>query len=187
VEEEIKSAFELAMERVVRMPRLTPEEMAEQKEREYGPLGVAIAVRYLDGVLSDTDLPHELNKHDGIQLSIVRRALISSLCREIQFEKGPGPVRRALNGLAQIAPEKKDVIERSRDDYARLAEEFEAAKEKSLGEFAITANTQLQALGISGSAVRANLNENAQWKEELTRIRQSFEPKLEQLREDLIR
>jgi hypothetical protein len=170
------------MERVARMPKLTPEEMAEQKEREYGPLGVAIAVKYLDGILSDTDLPDELNKHDGIQLSIVRRALVSSLCREIQFEKGPGAVRRALNGLAQIAPEKNDAIDRCRNGYTRLTEEFEAAKEKSFGEFSITANKQLHALGISGSAIRANLNENAQWKEELSRIRQSFEPKLAQLR-----
>jgi hypothetical protein len=186
VEEEIKSAFELAMERVARMPRLTPEEMAEQKEREYGPQGIAIAVKYLDGALSDTDLPRELRRHEGSQLSIVRRALISKLCREIQFEKGLGAARRALNGLAQIAPEKTALIDQCRESFLRIAGEFQAAKEKGSGEFGITAKEQLRRLGISGSAVRPNLTESELWKEELSRIRLSFEPELEQIRTSLI-
>jgi hypothetical protein len=52
-------------------------------------------------------------------------------------------------------------------------------------EFASAANESLKALGISGSAIRPNLNENEQWKQEVERLRQSFEPKLEQLRQSL--
>jgi hypothetical protein len=186
VEEEIKSAFELAMERVSRMPKLTPEEMAEQKEREYGPLGTAIAVRYRNGALSDTDLPRELSRYDGSQQAIVRRALISRLCLEIQLEKGLGAARRALNGLMQIAPEKTALIDQCREGFLKIAGEFEGSKEKGSGEFAITAKEQLRGLGISGAAVRPNIEESEQWKEELSRIRQSFEPELEQLRNSLI-
>src|SRR5512137_2431855 len=59
-EEGIKSAFELAMERISGLPKLTPEEKAEQKEREYAPIGTSIAVKYMDGALADSELPIQL-------------------------------------------------------------------------------------------------------------------------------
>ena len=185
-EEVIKSAFELAMERISGMPELTPEEKAAQKEKEYGPMGTALAVKYMNGTLSDTQLPVELNRYNDIQQPIVRRALISSLCSEIRFEKNPGNARRAFNGLAQIAPEKRDLIEECKESYLKIVGEFEAAREKGFREFGGVANERMKALGISGSAVRPNLNENEQWKQELTRIQQSFEPELEQLRNTLM-
>jgi len=180
-EERVKSAFELAMERISGMPELTPEEKAAQKEKEYAPLGTAIAVKYMGGMLDCNELPDALARYEGDAQRIVRRGLVAALCGELRLENNPGQVRRAWNGLEQVTAAKTDAL----DGYAKIVNEFEAAKEKSLLEFASAANESLKVLGISGSAVRVNLNENEQWKQEVERLRQSFEPKLEQLRQSL--
>ncbi len=180
-EERVKSALELAMERISGLPELTPEEKAAQKEKEYAPLGTALAVRYMAGTLAVDELPVELKRYDDAQQTIVRRALITSLFDHLQLDSNPGNSRRAWNGLEQVAAAKTDM----RDSYSKIVNEFEAAKEKGSQEFGAAANESLKALGISGSAIRPNLNENEQWKQELERLRQSFEPKLEQLRQSL--
>ena len=169
------------MERISGLPELTPEEIAEQKEKEYAPQGTAIAVKYLDGVLSADELPAELKRFSGEPQAIVRRALVSALCREIQLEKGPDSATRALDGLAQLAPPQSNLAAEAGKNYFELLGRFDSAKEKSLREFGNSASEPMKALGISGSAVRPNLNENELWKQELDRIRQSFEPELDRL------
>jgi hypothetical protein len=47
-EERIKSAFEIAMERISDLPELTPEEIAAQNEKKYGPIGKVIAGNYVN-------------------------------------------------------------------------------------------------------------------------------------------
>jgi len=180
-EERIKSALELAMERISGMPELTPEEKAAQKEKEYAPLGTALAVKYMGGMLDSGELPGALARYEGDAQRIVRRSLIAGLLGELRLDSTEGQVRRAWNGLEQVAAAKKDVL----DGYMKIVNEFEAAKEQSLMEFAAAANESLKALGISGAAVRPNLNENEQWKREVERLRQSFEPALERLRQSL--
>jgi len=187
VEEEVKSAFELAMERISGLPKLTPEEKAEQKEREFAPIGTAMAVKYMDGALADGALPTELKRYQGNQLQIVRRALISSLCREMQFESTRGAAQRALNGIAQITPERRDALEEAQRSFWAILDDYENAKDKKFLEFGASALERIKNLGISGSAVQPNLDENEQWKTELNGLRQLFEPRLEHLRTTLMR
>jgi hypothetical protein len=49
-------------------------------------------------------------------------------------------------------------------------------------ELEAAATENYKKLGISGSAVRPNLNENEQWQQESDNLRKSFEPELEKLR-----
>jgi hypothetical protein len=65
--------------------------------------------------------------------------------------------------------------------------QFEQEKREKSLEFSILARRQLESLGISGSAVEPNLDENPEWLEELAAIRQSYESSLEQLRERLLK
>ena len=186
-EEEIKSAFELAMERISGLPEPTPEEKAEQKEREYTPIGTAIAMRYMDGALVDTELPIQLERYDGIPQQIVRRALISSICREINFENSRETVKKAWNGLSQIAPEKRSVLEGVEKNFWEICAEFEAAKEQRFREFGILVDDAIRKLGISGSAIRSNPKENEQWKQELSEVQKSYGPRLKNIIDMLTR
>ena len=64
-EEKIKSALEIAMEKVSDLPELTREEIEEQKEKEYGPVGDAVAKKYLSGTISDGELPPLMSLLNG--------------------------------------------------------------------------------------------------------------------------
>lgn len=185
-EEGIKSALELAMERISGMPELTPEEKAEQKERENAPIGAAMAVRYMGGALAGTELPIELKRYYGSQQQIVRRALIASLCREMRLEKGQETALKALRGIIQIAPEKKEFLEKTEKSYLQILSDFEKDKKESYGRFEASSAEKIRAFGISGSAVRLNFNENEEWSRELIRLAQAYDPRLEKLTDALI-
>ncbi len=186
-EERVKSAFEIAMERISGLPKLTPEEIAAQKEKEFGPVGTSLAVTYMNGTIAGSELPIKLNRHQEDRRRIIRRALISSLCREMTLDGAKETAIRALGGIAQIAPEKKDALRAAEEDYLKAVGEYEAARKEKFREFEVLAGERMKGLGISGSAVRPNLAENEPWQKELAGIRQVFEPRLVGLRTRLMR
>ncbi len=185
-EERIKSALELAMERISGLPELTPEEIAAQKEKEYGPIGTALSVKYMSGIMAESELPIELNRHRDDRRGIIRRALIAGLCRELVLDGAKEVVLRALNGIAQIAPEKKDLLRAAEEDYLKILSEFVSARKERCREFEILAGERMRNLGISGSAVRPNMAENEQCQKELAGIQQAFEPRLAIIRNTLM-
>jgi hypothetical protein len=184
-EEGIKSALEIAMEKISRLPELTPEEIAGQKEREYMPIGEALCQRYLNGAITDKDLSFELEKCHGDKEHIVRRALISSLCRSIQLENLPN-ANMALKGIMFLFAGQNKAVERLTGDFQRILEEFVRDRDGKYGEFQAQARDRLNKLGISGSAIRINPNEDKFWQAELRRIRHTYEPRLSNLRKILI-
>jgi hypothetical protein len=185
-DEGVKSALELALERISALPELTPQEIAEQKERENAPVGTAIAVRYLNGTLSDAELPAELGRYEGERQHIIRRALLATLVRELRFGCDPRDAQRALLGASAVAPLKKNFCDAAAKSFERILREFEADKEGRLEEFSALSRQRLSELGISGSAVRPNLDEDEEWKLAVSRIRQTYEPQLDKLRYELL-
>ena len=184
-EEKVKSALELAMEKISGLPQLTPEEIAAQKEREFRPIGETLCKKYLEGAMTGEALPAELARYEGEPGRIVRRAVIQSLCRSIGLEDARAAIA-ALAGIVSVRSDRARFLEEAGENLEKIIHQFEQEKrEKSLA-FAILARRQLESLGISGSAVEPNLDENAEWLEELAAIRQSYESSLEQLRERLL-
>jgi len=181
-EERIKSAFEIAMERISALPELTPEEIAAQKEKQFGPVGEALAGKYLSGLVNDDELQVELGKRESGQRQIIRRALISSLCRNLQLEGDLSAAGKALSGLRRIAPEKETIIGKAAEEYKSIVHEFDQEKKRQSQAIESSA---LRPLGISGTAVRCNSAENTHWLDELKKIRQAYEPRLETLRVSL--
>jgi hypothetical protein len=181
-EERIKSAFEIAMERISALPELTPEEIAAQKEKQYSPIGEAIAGKYLNGFISEDEIADEAEKCQGEQKQIVMRALVSSLCRAMHIGGGPDSVARALKGISRVAPGKAPLIEKAGEDFRSILGEFEQEKQMRSVEFQEAAAKKMRELGISGAAVRPNLNENEAWQNELGKLRQAYESRLSVLR-----
>ena len=181
-EERIKSALEIAMERVSAMPELTPEDMAAQKEKQYGPIGEAMAGRYLKGLLNENELAAELDKYSPDQRRIVRCALVSGLCRAMGLEGDLESAGRALNGMLGISREKGSFIEKTAEEFRNLLREFEQEKREKSADIEASA---LRPLGISGTAVRCNPAENRHWREAMEKMRHSFEPRLAALRSAL--
>jgi hypothetical protein len=186
-EERIKSALEIAMEKLSDLPELTPEDIQEQKEKEYGPVGEALAKKYLSGAISDGELPAELARHTGEPGKIVRHALVEGLCRQLHLENNRKISGRALKGLKLLVSEKSKVIERIGKEFWEIVEEFDKKAEEDSRQFEVLAIERLGKLGIAGSAVHPNMNQEEHWKKYLHQIQNVFEPRLEDIRKRLMR
>jgi len=180
-DETVKSALELAMERISELPDLTPEEIAEQKEKEYRPVGEALAGKYLQEAVGDKELLAGFRKHQGTVGNIVRRAAVVHLCRSIQLEDFQASVR-AMQGLCRLAGDAEDIRRKANAAWTRMLDNFENRRNRILQESEASEKERLHALGISGSAVRPNLKDNESFKKKLDALRASFEAELEKLR-----
>jgi hypothetical protein len=183
-EERIKSAVEIAMERISSLPDLTPEEIAVQNEKKYAPVGEAIAGKYLRGLISGEEMLAEVEKQGGPEGTIVRRALFSGLGRMLNFEADSEQTSKAIAGLVRLTPGRESDIEAAATEFHSLVREFEQAERENLENFEASF---LQPLGISGTAVRVNPAENFYWKEEVSHLLQKYAPKVEDLRADLLK
>jgi hypothetical protein len=185
-EEKVKSALEIAMEKVSGLPELTREEIRQQQEKEYGPVGEALAKKYLSGTISDQELLAELAGHSGMPGRIVRRALASGLCGELRSENDRQVGARALKGLKFLASERSEAVGRIGDEFWKLVDEFNRKKRENSRQFEVLAVERLRELGISGSAVRPNLGEDAHWKKALREFQNAYEPRLADIRRRLM-
>jgi len=169
--------------RICRLPELTPEEIAEQKEKEFLPVGEALANKYMRGVDDAQDIPAELSRHQGDSGRIVRRAFISCLCRSVQLEDFQAAVK-ALDGLCGLAGD--DMREKANASWIEILEDFQQKRNQTLRECERAEMEKLSILGISGSAVRPSLSENESLNNKLSELHRSFESDLEKLRAMLL-
>ncbi len=183
-EEKIKSALEIAMEKVAKMPKLTPQEIREQKEREYRPRGEVIANRYLVNALRGTDLEIELGKYQGEEAQIVRKAFLSTMCHSIQLDDADKS-RRAIDGV-RASGIHIDLGE-IRQEFEEISSAFNRAQEKTCQTLEASQKKILLGLGISGSAVRPNVKENEDWQNELHKMRLPYDLRIDKLKERLLR
>ncbi len=181
-EKEIKSAFEIAMEKAASLDKLTPAELAAQREKEYGPRGAAIASRYMENRLRVSELKGELARYRDEEGKVVRVAFLRALCQSIRLDNTGGNAR-ALEGLAAVTPgvsldEVKKSIEEVAASFINEVGGKRAACEEKERE-------RLLVLGISGSAVRPVLEGSEAWREELEKARSEHEARFNAFKADL--
>ena len=182
-DDRIKSALEIAMEKVASMAELTPEELNEQTEKEYRPRGEAIASKYLGNTLRGKDLRSELKKYKGKEGEIVRRAFLSALCQSL----GLVDMRESLKAIDGIQMVETNVnLEEIRREIESVAQEFRQQMEQRYAVYENLEREKLGELWISGSAVRPNLDGSADWQRELTGIQSAYETRLNKVRENLV-
>ena len=178
----IKSALEIAMERAASMPGLTQEELAERKEREYRPRGVAIGRRYLEGALKKRDLQTELSKYQGQEGEIVKRAFLLTLNQSISPENRSVSLK-ALEGIRAIEP--TDNFDEIKRQIEEIFDEFGQQVERHVGQYEALEKERFQKLGICGSAVKPNLEESQTWQAEFKRIQSEYNSRINKLKENL--
>jgi len=183
-DDRIKSAIEIAMERVSDMPELTPEEIDEQKERELRPVGEAIGNRFLQGMIGEKELRAELGKRRGDSGRMAGRACVAVLSGSIQLEDVPA-AQRALDGLLELARGRPVFRDGARGAWERILGEFRQREAAVAREFETRAREAFAARGISGSAIRPNLAADEPYREALGELYRFFEPALEKLRSEL--
>ncbi len=127
--EEIKSAYERAMERAEKLGRATP---AEMKRLEYTPKGNVIAAKYITGDVAD--LNGEIGRQGGEHRAHVLDGVIETLSanialpRDMRAKHASG---KALEGLQALTDKKKAAKELA-DQLEHLFTYYEAAVQQAM-------------------------------------------------------
>jgi hypothetical protein len=179
----IKSTLELAMEKAAKLPELTPEEIRERLEKEYTPLGRAIAERFLRGDLAEKRLQVELAPHEGERGQLVRKAFAERMGQSIDLEDAE-TTARVLEGAEVLVGE--GVLEETGRRLDEMSREYEGRKQRELAAAEESENARLRDLGISGSAIRANPQAIESWRQRMGELQREFRPKLEEIRRELV-
>ncbi len=182
-DERIKSAFEIAMEKVAKMSELTLEEATELKEKECKPRGIALANKFLESTLREADLEIELGKYQGKEGEIVRQALLSAISQSIEL-RDMEKSRRAIEGMQRLG--ENVPLDEIKGNIEGIFREFDQQIRQKYSGFEELEKERLQALGISGSAVRANLEAKEEWQQQLTEIQKEYNLRLDSLKEKLL-
>jgi len=183
-DDRIKSARELAMERLAGMSGLTPEEQAEQREKEYAPRGAAIAQKYLQGKIRSRELNRELEHYQDENRAAVRKGLVSALCDAVVIWDGAGSVK-AIDGLSAVIGDTE--LTAIRQEVEAIAGDFIREAEQRRAEYAELARQKLTGRGISGTAVWPNVAEDDGWRQELRTIGTGYSEKFAPVKERLCR
>jgi len=147
---EIKSAWELAMEKVEGLGKLSPEEVRRQKEAKCAPIGQALAKRYLGG-LGLWQLEVELDKYQGDDRSLVEAAFVSELVSAIDLED-TGSLQGIMDAV-RLVKQDKAAVDSVDGEIRALLGDYQAVESEQRGELEERGRQLLQVLGISGSSI----------------------------------
>ena len=179
---QIKSSIELAMEKMAKLPKLTKDEIRERQEKEYGPKGQAIAMKFLTGALPATRLEAELFGHEDERGEIVRKAFSTALCQAIDLEDAE-TTAKVLEAIEVLVHD--DYAEETANRLDGILRGYERQKQQELAAMEEAESACVRDLGISGSAIRLNLRENERWRQRWSELQQAFRPKADEIKQEL--
>ena len=181
---ELKSSWEIAQERANRLGKLSSEEKEQQKSQSYRQIGQALAQKWLDGP-QQLDIAAELDKHQGKERDIVKRALIERLIEAIDLTTSGGinSVKRVVEGISTLGPELRPRAEQ----IGQLVQEYEGEEQKIRQELEDSYRGTLHQLRISGTAVGPiNLETDRQWQQARRELVEAFTSRLNDLKQALV-
>lgn len=180
---ELKSAWEIAMEKAEKLGRLSPEELQMHNQERYALVGRALAEKYLAG-LDARRLDLELDKYNGEEKATVSQVVLSRLIEAIEL----GNYERLKKIAEAIFLLKQDSKAREMEETIKgLFDEYVEAEQEQEAEIERRGREILRQLGISGGAIAAiNPRTRDEWQQSLDGITQAFHEKLNQLNQELI-
>lgn len=183
--DELKSAWEIAQERVNRLGKLSTGEREEQEKQRYRQIGQALAQKWLDSS-RHVDMGAELNKHGEKGREMIKQALIGHLTEAIAFTnvQSIDTTKRLIEAISSVQPELRPQAE----EMAGLLHEYEEAEQKLRQELEGDYRETLHRLRISGTAVGAiNLEASDKWQLARNELLEVFTPALDDLKRALVR
>ncbi len=180
---EMKSAWELAMEKVDRLGKLSPGELKRQKEEKYGEIAQILTDKYLSG-LALWQLEVELDKYKAEEKDLVRASLASKLIQSIDlgnYER----LEKVVEGISGL--KKEGDIKEIKAEIEQLFQEYREVEQEGRQEIEVAARGVLHQLRISGSAI-GSINHRVlpEWQQESDRFAQPYKERLEGLKGKLI-
>ena len=176
---EMKSAREIALEKVDKLGKLTEEEVKRQKDEERTLWAKGLAGKFLDGLALDA-VVKELDKHDKEEREFRKSVLVTALTEAIQLGQITKS-ERSLEGICCLREDKR-IVEIA-GEIRDVCHQYEQAEESKKAEIDTRGREKLHQLRISGSAIKAvNPTGSSEYQEDQQTSTQSYEEKLRGLK-----
>jgi hypothetical protein len=181
---EIKSAWEIAMEKAEKLGRLSPEELKRQRRQELDPVGQGLADRYLGG-LGLWQLRVELDRYKGEERDLVAEALISGLVQGIELGNNERLVK-IIEGISSLRENESPGIREIEGEAGTLFQEYQEVEQQERRKIEDSVRGILHQLRISGSAIGGiNPKVMPEWQQALDAFAEPYATRLEELKERL--
>jgi hypothetical protein len=193
---DIKSALEIAMEKISKLENATPEERTRWK---FAPFGEQLAAKYLK---EDVNLLTEVNKYKEDERKHVIRGAVEVLARTIDLphnEAAKKTNRKAMDGIKALKKDKsgvENIYSKFRYVFNHYQEQGEQQRKQAYEQLKVQFMAKLQQAMQQqyGTTARINTNVNVerhpQFQEEWRRVRaqldQQYVNHLTEYRRELI-
>ena len=183
---EIRSAFEIAMEKAGKIEKASPEAL---RRMEYGPQGSAIAARYLRGEVKD--LSGELARHDSSVAGYLIAGMQETLLRNVCLPRDPATQQastRAMEGVLVLkgnSGSARQVFDQIQHLFAYYDGAVQQAYTQLKSDFEARLGDARKAMELQmGAGVRLDLERIPQFQEEWSRARAALEVQYERVLEE---
>jgi hypothetical protein len=175
---EIKSAREIAQEKVSKLGELSPEERRGQREDKCRLIGKSLADKYLSQY--DTRLLEtELNKHGAQDKNLIIQAAVQRLIEGINLRYG-SRLDKINQGILTLV-NTETAIE-TLGKIKELFQEYEEAENRERQDIEKAGREILHQLRVSGTAIgQINIRAKDEWEKRLTQLAGPFEERLSEL------
>jgi hypothetical protein len=177
---EIKSAFELAMERSKKYV-ISDEEREKIKEKEVLRKATGLFHRYKNDHLSLHEMVKEIERMDDRTRERVRGVLLSQWVDALSLDEDSG---RFLYAMESVKGRSLDDI---RERFQNLLSVYRGEIEKARTGMSLQLAETLRREKIHGDAVEPNVEGSERWKKLVESTRRSYQGKLDEIKEALKR
>jgi len=175
---EIKTTLELALERTKKIS-ISEEDREEIKRKETALKVSSLFHRYQKGHLPLNEVLKEIERMDQRTRAMVKETLLSQWIDALSLN---GEDERLLRGIAVLKGQETHEVRIKLD---HLLSQYRKEREKAEQEMKVQLEEVLKSEGIYGSAVEPNVENDPIWKENLENLRQVYQAKLEDLKDQL--
>jgi hypothetical protein len=178
----IKSALEIAMEKVQRFGGLSNEEKQKIKSDELATAGNNLSQRYLNG-LPIRDMETDLLKHKEEDRPIISRHILSHLLDSIDIRQ-ISQDDRVLTAIDYLSGN-SDIAHGIMDLHQEYTGALERARLDNLSSLESAKREELKRRGISGSAVEPAIENSPEWIQVQQGLISSYRDKLDELKRSI--
>ncbi len=168
---DIKSAYEIAMEKAEKIPKATDEELLKWK---YIPEGEKLAARYLK---QEADLVVELGRFEPKIADLVRSGIITTLARNINLPRTDlikKTNKRAMDGIKAIKQDRvatENIFSQIRRLFSHYSEQGEQQRRQAYQQVKTSFEAKLQQalqqqMGSSVAGIKIDVEKQPQFQEE---------------------
>ncbi len=178
----VKSAYELAMEKVSKMPSLDSGEIQKQRETEYRAEGEAIVKQYLQGILRQKDIEPKIAKYQENSVGLIKKGILTTICDLISLADNEKN-EKGFQLLQIVQPDMDTKVFQTK--LNSMIDEFKQEIQKEYSALVKIEMKQLTEIGISGNAAIPNLRESEDWKARFLELQQNYNSKLASLKNQM--